>query len=571
MDIERRQKTKIKKKRLLPSWSLLHKATAKALAKRRRAFLHILSPGFWHLAAVDRDGLPKKPHKPQPHKPQPHKSQPHRPLRWRIFMYLLGFAALLLLLLWLVQTVYLDKFYRRIKIGEISGAAAIIGNNISNNTGSDEDRDSLLSLMNRLKSERELCISIYNLSVMADSGRLGEVYYYDAEELLDCLIHHIGLVEVARLYNNALEAAGPFTEVVSGPYLRRPAGLFTAWISSPPGLGQDESMVLSQVFHNNEGDEFLLLLNSKLQPVDATVRTLRLQLYFVTVLMVAVALLLSLIIARHLAAPIARINAGARRLAAGDFDVSFDGKGYRETGELAETLNFAAAELSRTERLQRELIANISHDLRTPLTMIGGYAEVMRDVPKENNAENAQVIIDEVKRLGSLVNGVLDLSKLQSGLEQPRLSEFDLGELTESLVENYRRLLAAEGYSIYLEGGGEAWVCADEKRIEQVLSNFLNNALTYTGPAKDVTVRQHILADKVRIEVADSGEGIDPAHLPEIWQRYYRLEGAHKRAAHGAGLGLSIARQVLEQHQAAYGVESEVGQGSVFWFELPLI
>jgi signal transduction histidine kinase len=114
-------------------------------------------------------------------------------------------------------------------------------------------------------------------------------------------------------------------------------------------------------------------------------------------------------------------------------------------------------------------------------------------------------------------------------------------------------------------------VRADAKRIEQVLGNFLNNALTYTGSAKDVTVRQLNLPGKVRLEVADSGPGIAPEHVSEIWQRYYRIEGAHKRAAHGAGLGLAIARQVLEQHNAAYGVESEVGRGRVFWFELPLI
>lgn len=486
------------------------------------------------------------------------------PLRSRIFLYLLGFAALLLLLLWLFQTVYLDKFYRRIKINEITSAAAAIEYHIDNET--------LLSLLDRLASERELCIRVYNLSVMGDNERLrkGDVPGYDADVLPDCLIHHLSLVEMARLYNSALEAGGPYTEVVSGGNLYSRVVENGFFISRRPGAGQGESMVLSQVFYDKNGDEFLLLLNSKLLPVDATVHTLRVQLYFITALMVVAALLLSFIIARHLSAPLSRINAGAKRLAAGDFEVSFDGKGYRETGELAETLNYAASELSRTENLQRELIANISHDLRTPLTMIGGYAEVMRDVPGENNSENAQVIIDEANRLSSLVNEVLDLSKLQAGVEQPRLGEFDLGELTESLVENYRRLLSPKGYHIGLEGGDEAWVYADEKRIEQVLCNFLNNALTYTGPQKDVMVRQLNLPDKVRIEVADSGPGIAPEHLRDVWQRYYRIEGAHKRAAYGAGLGLSIARQALEQHHAAYGVESEVGQGSIFWFELLL-
>jgi len=501
--------------------------------------------------------------------PRKDKSTEHKlswrfwPLRWRIFGYLLGFAALLLLLLWLFQTVYLDQFYRQVKIRDITGSAALIVRNI--------DSEDIVPLLDRLSSGREMCIRIYNLSVMTNAERAGEVAGYDADVLPDCIIHHLSLAELSRLYNSALEAGGPYTEIVQGGYLQNRARDGSLVITRPSGAGQGESMVLSQVFYNQDGDQFLLLLNSNLLPVDATVHTLRVQLSFITVLMVVAALLLSFIIARRLSAPITRINAGASRLAAGDFSVSFDGKGYRETGELADTLNYAAAELSRTERLQRELIANISHDLRTPLTMIGGYAEMMRDVPQENNDANAQVIIDETKRLTSLVNAVMDLSKLQAGIEQPVWTEFDLGELVESTVERYRRLVATDGYRINLEGSSEAWVRADEKRMEQVLYNFLNNAVTYTGEDRTVTVRQLHTSSKVRIEVADSGPGIAPENLPDIWQRYYRLEGAHKRAAYGAGLGLSIVKQVLEQHQAAYGVESEVGQGSVFWFELPTL
>ncbi|MCL1976037.1 MAG: HAMP domain-containing histidine kinase [Firmicutes bacterium] len=492
------------------------------------------------------------------------KQQRHlQPLRWRIFLYLLGFTALLLLLLWLFQTVYLDSFYRRVKISEITGAASAIAHNI--------DNENILTTLDRLAAEREMCIQIFNLSVMGDSERQEEIAGYDADVLPDCLIHHLSLIEVSRLYNSALEAGGPYTEVINGNDLHGRIIENGFFIIRRPGAGPGESMVLSQVFNGVNGDEFLLLLDSKLQPVNATVHTLRVQLTFITALMVVTALLLSFFIAWRLAAPITRINIRAKRLAAGDFSASFDGQGYREIGELAETLNYAAGELSRTERLQRELVANISHDLRTPLTMISGYAEVMRDLPQENNAENAQVIIDEARRLSSLVNEVLDLSKLQSGVEILKIEDFDIGELLEILVENYRRLLAAEGYNISLESCGEAWVHADKKRIEQVLCNFLNNAFTYTGADKQVSVRQIISAQKVRIEVADSGQGIAPEHINEIWQRYYRLEGAHKRAAHGAGIGLSIARQVLEQHKADYGVESKEGLGSIFWFELALI
>ncbi|MCL2496745.1 MAG: HAMP domain-containing histidine kinase [Clostridiales bacterium] len=486
------------------------------------------------------------------------------PLQWRIFGYLLGFTALLLSLLWLVQTVYLNEFYTRIKILQINGTADIIGHNI--------DNEDVTSLLVRLAQNQEMFISIYNLTALQE-GREGEIMLYNVDVLPDCLIHRMLDIDVARLYNQAVAAGATYTEIFSRDFFRNRAynaGLFRGPVPGPDrGLG--ESMVLSHVFNNAAGDEILLLLNTNITPLDATVSTLRVQLRYITLIMVLAALILSLIIARYLSAPIKRINASAKQLAQGEFACRFDGKGYRETGELADTLNYAAAELSRAERLQRELIANISHDLRTPLTMIGGYAEMMRDLPTENNRENTQVIIDEVGRLSSLVNNVLDLSKLQAGVEHFALREFDLRETLEGIVENYRRLSAPQGYIINLESAGEAWVYADESKLSQVIYNFINNALTYTGADKTVTARLLLLPGKVRVEIADSGAGIAPERIKDIWQRYWRDDGAHKRAAHGSGLGLAIAREVLERHEAAYGVESTVGQGSVFWFEVPRI
>ena len=493
---------------------------------------------------------------------KPHKRRRESPLQWRIFGYLLGFTALLLLLLWLFQTVYLNDFYTRIKIQQINGAADIIEHNI--------DNEDVFSLMVRLAQNQEMCVSVYNLTTI-QNGQEGEITHYNVDVLPDCLIHRMLDIDVARLYSQAVAAGATYTEIFSRDFFRNRvynARLFRGPVPGPDrGLG--ESMVLSRVFANAAGDELLLLLNTNITPLDATVSTLRVQLKYITLLLVLAALILSFIIARRLSAPIKRINASAKQLAQGEFACQFNGKGYRETGELADTLNYAAAELSRTERLQRELIANISHDLRTPLTMIGGYAEMMRDLPTENNKENTQVIIDEVGRLSSLVNNVLDLSKLQAGVEQFSLREFELRETLENIVENYRRLSAPKGYSICFESAGEAWVYADESKLEQVIYNFLNNALTYTGADKTVTVRLLLLPGQARVEIADSGAGIAPERIKDIWQRYWRDEGAHKRAAHGSGLGLAIAREVLERHKSAYGVESVVGQGSTFWFEIP--
>lgn len=222
-------------------------------------------------------------------------------------------------------------------------------------------------------------------------------------------------------------------------------------------------------------------------------------------------------------------------------------KGYKEISELADTLNYTVSELTKSELLQRELIANVSHDLRTPLTMITAYAEVMRDLPGENTPENLQVIIDEAKRLTELVNDLLDISKLQAGVQKLERKEYNLTESIKSVMKRYAKLVEQQGYDITFEyREPEVWVEADEYKIYQVLYNLVNNAVNYTG------------------------EGIAPEQLNHVWDRYYKIDKNHKRAVMGTGLGLSIVKNILQLHDAPFGVITEIGKGSIFWFELKL-
>ena len=213
-------------------------------------------------------------------------------------------------------------------------------------------------------------------------------------------------------------------------------------------------------------------------------------------------------------------------------------------------MNYAARELSKTDKLRRELIANVSHDLRTPLTMIIGYSEVMRDIPGENTPENIQVVIDEATRLSSLVTDILDISRLQSGGSNADKSEYNLTESIRNIIARFDKLKENDGYKIIFENDGDVMIFADENRMSQVIYNLIINA--------------------IRIEIRDSGEGIPKEDLPYIWDRYYKVDKTHKRAQTGTGLGLSIVKTVLEAHGAAYGVDSTLGIGSSFWFELPL-
>ena len=315
---------------------------------------------------------------------------------------------------------------------------------------------------------------------------------------------------------------------------------------------------------------YLILLDTSMQPLNSTVQILKAQHGWVSLLILIGAGVMVFLLYRHISKPLIHMTESAKLLAKGKYDVDFSGSGYRETRELADTLNYASRELSRLDSLQKELIANISHDLRTPLTMIRGYGEMMRDIPGENTPENMQVIIDETSRLSELVNDLLDLSRLQAGTAAPVPTSFNLTNAVREVLLRYDQLVKHSGYRVSFDYDKEVTVYADRGMLLQVLYNLINNAINYTGEDRTVKVTQTDLGASVRITVTDTGKGIAPEEMPLIWDRYYKVDKVHRRATVGTGLGLSIVKKILEQHNATYGVNSTVGEGSSFWFELPI-
>ena len=274
--------------------------------------------------------------------------------------------------------------------------------------------------------------------------------------------------------------------------------------------------------------------------------------------------------AKSISEPIIETNEAALELSRSRYARPPHSGGYREIAELNDTLVRAAEDLNKVEDLQRELIANISHDLRTPLTMIQGYAEAMRDIPDEVTPENMQIIIDETNRLSNMVNEVLDFSRLRSDSLEMNKTDFSLTGLIREIVGRVSKMTAVEGYTVIFEPDEDFWVNADSSRMGQVVYNLLGNALTYTGEDKTVRIYQEREGEQVRTSISDSGEGISREELPLIWDRYYRSRENHRRSVLGSGLGLNICRGILEKHQADYGADSAPGQGTTFWFKLPV-
>lgn len=470
-------------------------------------------------------------------------------------LYLVLFVAFVISIMWLFQIVWLDDFYRYYKTNQVASAATAVLDNL--------DNAEVEVLADQLSSQNDVCI------LLLDSKQRPVL---SSEDTQFCLIHRMSIRDLSWWCERIPADGSTLLEQFNVKPFENDRYNARRFVGSVPPISETnyQSLLYARRITLPNGEEGYMLLNTMITPLDATVTTLRSQLLLITTVVLLGALLLAALISRNVSRPIIETNEAARELSRGRFQQPKHGGNYREMAELNATLARAAEDLNQVERLQHELIANISHDLRTPLTMIGGYAEVMRDIPGENTPENMQIIIDETTRLSTLVGEVLDFSRLQSGSLPMNIAPFDLTCAVQEIIGRIGKLVEVNGYAILFDPSQSITVTADEARISQVVYNLVGNALTYTGENKQVYVTQALREGRVRISIRDTGKGIPEDELPLIWNRYYRTKETHKRAIIGSGLGLSIVRSILEQHQAPYGVDSTEGEGTTFWFELPV-
>ena len=476
------------------------------------------------------------------------------PLRYRVVMYFLLFSLIMLILLWLFQTVFFKGFYRSVKISQVESSAKNIISMMQEtdeNTGGNVDKVS--AMVEYIYEQNDMMVALYDLN----TNFAMSICSSDVPENLE----KISGSDVIRYRNMAMQNGGTYLEY-QHKALNEDSGSLEKYAA--------ESVTYSEVFMDSGNGRYMITIRSIITPFNSVVDTLRNQLIIISAILIVLSVVLSIIVSNLITRPIIKTNKAAKELAKQHYDVKFESDGYLEIRELNDTLNFAARELTKVEKLRQDLIANISHDLRTPLTMITGYGEVIRDLPGENTPENIQIIIDEATRLNELVTDLLDISKLQSGAMQLVRTDFSLTKCIEEIFNRYTKLIEQNHYNIVFNYKEDVIINADDVKIKQVIYNLINNAINYVGDDKTVIVTQ--IADKnfVRVEVTDHGVGIDPDKLEYIWDRYYKVDKAHKSAVIGTGLGLSIVKNILELHNARFGVKSKLGAGSTFWFELPV-
>ncbi len=460
---------------------------------------------------------------------------------WTSFML---FATIILVLLWLFQYVLLEAYYETMKCRDLDRAADTIEDSLDSDDYKSVVRD--LALKNSLT----IVVTDWSCNVVCYENTLGSYSIFENDILNNFNRYLYSL-------RNRLNDSGKDS------------------ISIKPRVsGNDDIQRIIHVTSEKDsgGKLYYIFIESSVEPIDATARIIKEQLTFITIILFELALIITVFLSNRITRPLTKLTESAEKFAKGDYDVRFDGNGYAEVKQLSDVLNTAGEEISKVASLRHDLIANVSHDLRTPLTIIKSYAEMIRDLSGDNpekREEHLGVIIDEADRLSGLVNNILELSKLENSERTLVPEKFSLHEKMEQVLSRYTLLNENDGYNITFEKQEDVTCYCDIAAIEQVLYNLINNAVNYCGEDKTVIIKQINKDDCVRMEIIDHGEGIDEKLLPQIFDRYYRAPKA-KRDVIGTGLGLSIVKTILHQHGFPFGVSSVVGEGSVFWFEMAL-
>ena len=451
-------------------------------------------------------------------------------IRFKTLFSLILFSIFIILLLWISSDLvsnFLYKYYQRKDI-------TYIANSVKNYDGNDIDK-----YLEDLVKDNNLCIEY----VMNDS-----TYKLFNENNMGCMLgtnHSL----MKRYISNFMTEDHEMSKVEFN----------------------NEEYDAEGILYAIKVDDGCVFLFTMLKNINKTSLTVKSQLTYITVVVIILAILISLFLSNRVSKPITNITAKATKVAEGDYNVKFEHGGIKEVDELADTLNYLEKEVSKTDEYRRDLVANVSHDLKTPLTMIKAYAEMVRDLTykdEKKRTENLNVIINEVDRLNNLVGDILDISKLEANKDVLNLETFDLEKLVKDIIKRYQFVVDLEDYSIILESPKKVMIKADKLKIDQAIYNLINNAINYTGKDKKVFVTITENEKDYLVEVKDTGAVIEKDKLKDIWDRYYKNEKNHQRNKVGTGLGLSIVKKIFELHKVEYGVTSDKEKGTIFYFKV---
>ena len=454
-----------------------------------------------------------------------------RSIHFNILTYFIVFTIILLIFLWIFQIVSLNTYYRMERTKSL--------NNTLNYLVKNYNVEDYKTTFDETSINNDVCIEVVKKKKLEYSSR---------EVDRRCM---------GRKNIQVLEFQTQFME---------------------DNLDYDKKDFVNPNFNNETlvigkkiDDETYIFVNTSLEPLDNSIRILKTQFKFIALVMLIISGIIAFFISKRITTPIVKMSKKAVKLSNKNYDVKFDDDtNILEIDELGSTLNTASEELAKTDELRRELMANVSHDLKTPLTLIRAYAEAARDLDynkKDKREKDLNVIVDETNRLTLLVNDILELSKYESNIMDIKYEEINLKKLINNIINKFD-ILKDDGYIFKVNCRKDIVINSDYSKIERVIYNLVNNAINYTGDDKLVTINVSKLGEAIRVEIIDTGDGINKEDLNIIWDKYRQVDKQHKRNKYGTGLGLSIVKTILVNLGYKYGVESTKGKGTTFYFEI---
>lgn len=444
----------------------------------------------------------------------------------KTLLYLIVFSVCILLSLWFFQIVYIKYSYRDYQLKKMDSLAKSIENSNFSNT---------LKKLESIAYEDEVCMEYH----------IGDKIYYYNTLMNGCAL--------GKNNETILSIENAFLQSDQKKRAHR--------------LVNEDYNAEAYLYEIKVGDGAVFLYRT-LEDVSKANVLLKNQLIYLTIIAIIFACMIAYFLSKKLTSSLQDVTKKARKLGSG-VPVDFPTYDILEVNELSSVLTSAQSEMLKTDELRRDLLANVSHDLKTPLTMIKAYAEMVRDISYKDDKkreEHLNIIIDETDRLNILVNDLLELSKLQANAEVINLETFDLILEINSILKRYEIIKETENYHFILQAPKKALVVADRKKINQVIYNLINNAINYTGDDKTVSITIKKTRDSYGVFIKDSGKGIEESELPFIWDKYYKNDKNHKRNVVSSGIGLSIVKSILVSHNFKYGVESKINSGTTFYF-----
>ncbi len=483
-------------------------------------------------------------------------------IRTRLFAAVSLLIVFFVVFSWVMNSTYLEKFYVYQNKRQLISASENINKIYNGNVGDlalEIEKLERLTGIDILILDQNLTLKYYSMGLDKESSGMGRRPTRISDALIPLIIDYIPALQTGD-------------RVIA--------------VSQDPNVQTGLINVVSKL---NNGD--YLLLSTPLESIQQSAAIANRFFIITGILTILIGCLVVYFFARRFTRPILELNAIAQRMSELDFSRKYVSSGQDELGELGNSINSLSDQLDksiselqtanlklqedieyerRIDEMRKQFISNVSHELKTPIALIQGYAEGLKDnvvEDEENKNFYCDVITDEAAKMNKMVRQLLDLSQIEAGYFPLEKEVFDISSLIQEVLAKFDLIFREEQITIKTDLSGDVLVEADPSRIEQILVNFINNAIDHVDERKEIQIQVTPADEKIRVAVSNTGDSIPEEALSKLFTSFYKVDKARTRAYGGTGLGLSIVRAIMEQHHNNYGVKN-TEDGVEFWFVL---